>query len=428
MENGRLNTVRLFLRRPFLSLLAVSFLLLCFMGAKEGIQYSKAWYHKREARKALEARDFSKASYHFNICLELTPGNAGTHFLAAQAARRDGDLDTAEQHLLACQKLDDVIDDVTLEWALLLAQRGKLAEVEEYLRRRASELGPAASPILEVLTWEYLKQHRLSEATQFLNAWLVQEPNNDDAWVCKGWIAEHLFEHTAALEAYGKALEFSPDRDNVRFRIGEILLKKNRADEALVNLQQVHERRPEDPDVVVALARCNRQLGKLDEADALLKELLETHPRHCLALSEQGLVALAIGKPEQAEELLRRAMQYGPQDRQVLFNMYQCLEKLDKKEEAAQVQAKLREMEADLKRMTQVMQDVLKRPHDPALRCEAGRIFLRNGFKEDGLRWLGTALQEDPHHQLTHQTLADYYDQAGDKELAEVHRSFAEKK
>jgi Tfp pilus assembly protein PilF len=422
------NIVRLILRRPFLSILAVSFFFLCLWGGKEGIQYTKAWYHEREARKALEARDFAKARDHLNSWLEIRPNNASAHFLAAQAARRDSDLDSAEQHLLTCQRLEDVIDDVTLEWALLLAQRGKLAEVEEYLRRRASELGPAASPILEVLSWEYLKQHRLADATLFLNAWLVQEPNNDDAWVRKGWIAEHLFDHTAALKAYGKALELSPKRDNVRVRIGEILLQKNRPAEALGYLQQVHERRPQDPDVVVAFARCNRQLGKLDEADALLKELLATHPRHSLALSEQGLVALAAGNPEQAEELLRRAMQYGPQDRQVLFNMYQCLEKLDKKEEAAKVQAKLREMEADLSRMTQVMQDVLKRPHDPALRCEAGRIFLRNGFKDDGLHWLSTALQEDPHHQLTHQTLADYYDQAGDKELAEKHRSFAEKK
>jgi predicted Zn-dependent protease len=126
--------------------------------------------------------------------------------------------------------------------------------------------------------------------------------------------------------------------------------------------------------------------------------------------------------------LLRQAVKYAPQDRVVLFNLYQCLEKIDKKEEAAKIKARLKETEDDLKRMDEVMRNVQRRPHDPALRCEAGRIFLRNGFKDDGLHWLGTALLEDPNHTLTHKTLADYYDQAGDKELAEEHRRMAEKK
>jgi predicted Zn-dependent protease len=428
MNNGRLNIVRLLLRRPLLSLLSLGVVFLCIWGGFEGIRTLQAWYHEREARKALEARDFTKARDHLNSWLEIRPNNASAHFLAAQAARRDSDLDSAEQHLLACQRLDDILDDVTLEWALLLAQQGKLTEVEEYLRRRASELGPAASPILEVLSWEYLKQHRLVDATQYLNAWLVQEPNNDDAWVRKGWIAEHLFDHSGAIEAYSKALEISPLRTNVRLRIGEIFLQRNKPGEALGYLQGVHEQRPDDPDVVVALARCERQLGNLEEAEKLLDDLLATHPHHSLALSERGMVFLAANKPIQAEELLRRAMQYGPRDRVVLFNLYQCLEKIDKKEEAAKIKAQLDQNEEDLKRMTQVMQTVLKRPHDPNPRCEAGQIFLRNGFKEDGLHWLGTALQEDPLHQLTHQILADYYDQAGDKELAEKHRAFAEKK
>jgi predicted Zn-dependent protease len=428
MNTGRLNSVGFFFRRPFLSFLLLGLLLLVLWAGFQSIRFTQAWHHEREARKAIEARDFAGARGHLTICLEIKPDNPNLHFLAAQTARRDGDLDTAEQHLLACQRLEDVLDDVTLEWALLLAQRGELSEVEEYLKRRAAELGAAASPILDVLSWEYIKLHRLADATTYLNAWLVQEPNNDDAWVRKGWIAEHLLEFPAALEAYGKALEISPERDNVRLRIGEILVQKNRPAEALSHLQQVHRRRPQDPDVVVPLARCQRQLGKLEDAERLLSEVLDAYPHHSLALSEQGMVSLAANKPKQAEELLRRAIQYGPQDRQVLYNLYQCLEQIDKKEEAAKIQARLQKMEDDLIRMTKIMQDVLKRPHDAALRCEVGQIFLRNGFKDDGLHWLSTALQEDPNHQPTHQTLAEYFDQRGDKELAEKHRSFAEKK
>jgi predicted Zn-dependent protease len=405
-------------------LLAAALLSLAGWGGYEGYKSLQAWNHERAARQALTERDFKAARNHLRTCLDLRPNKASTHFLAAQAARRDGDLDAAEEHLLICQRLEDVTDDVTLEWALLLAQRGKLAEVEEYLNRRLVERDVNTPLILEVLSWEYLRVHRLAEASQLLEAWLALEPNNSEGWVRKGWIAEHLFNHAAALEAYGKALDLQPDKDSVRLRLAEILLLTNKPGDALGHLQQLFERPSDDPAVVVTLARCHRQLGRLDEARALLDDLLAARPRHSQALSERGMVAMDLNKPDQAEELLRRAADHGPFDKQILFNLYQCLERLDKKDEAAKIQARLKENEADLKRMRDIMKDVLRRPHDPAPRCEAGKIFLRNGFTDDGLHWLGTALQEDYSHQPTHQALADYYDQLGNAELAAYHKGF----
>jgi len=411
-------------RRPLASLLAAALLSLAGWGGYEGYKSLRAWNHERAARQALAERNFKAARDHLRTCLDLRPNKASTHFLAAQAARRDGDLNAAEKHLLICQRLGDVTNDVTLEWALLLAQRGKLVEVEEYLNRRLAERDVNTPLILEELSWEYLRVHRLAEAGQLLEAWLALEPNNSEAWVRKGWIAEHLFNHAAALEAYGKALDLHPDRDSVRLRLVEILLLTNKPGDALGHLEQLCERSSDDPAVVVTLARCHRQLGHLDEARALLDDLLAARPRHSQALSERGMVAMDLNKPDQAEELLRRAADHGPFDKQILFNLYQCLERLDKKDEAAKVQARLKENEADLKRMRDIMKDVLRRPHDPAPRCEAGKIFLRNGFTDDGLHWLGTALQEDSSHQPTHQALADYYDQLGNAELAARHKSF----
>jgi Tfp pilus assembly protein PilF len=53
-------------------------------------------------------------------------------------------------------------------------------------------------------------------------------------------------------------------------------------------------------------------------------------------------------------------------------------------------------------------------------------IFLKNGQDKEGLRWLASALQEDPAHRPTCQALADYYSRQGDAEAAERFRRLAQ--
>jgi predicted Zn-dependent protease len=86
----------------------------------------------------------------------------------------------------------------------------------------------------------------------------------------------------------------------------------------------------------------------------------------------------------------------------------------------------LERIDADLKRIDEVLKEVLRAPDDPSLRSEAGIIFLRNGEAQKGLRWLGMALQQDPWHPPTHQALADYYQDTGRLELAARHRQLAQ--
>jgi Tfp pilus assembly protein PilF len=82
----------------------------------------------------------------------------------------------------------------------------------------------------------------------------------------------------------------------------------------------------------------------------------------------------------------------------------------------------LKEIENHLSRLRKVTRHIAETPHDPALRHEAGMIFLNSGQNKEGLRWLYSALQEDPGYQPTHEFLADYYERAGDKQKAIWHR------
>ena len=53
-----------------------------------------------------------------------------------------------------------------------------------------------------------------------------------------------------------------------------------------------------------------------------------------------------------------------------------------------------------------------------------GLIFLQTGQAKEGLRWLNSALQEDPGYRPTHQALMEYYESIGDEEQAAWHRAW----
>ena len=64
-------------------------------------------------------------------------------------------------------------------------------------------------------------------------------------------------------------------------------------------------------------------------------------------------------------------------------------------------------------------------PLVPAPRLAAalgvGEIFLKLGNEKEGLRWLYSALQQDPGHRPTHQALRDHFRSKGQPERAAAH-------
>jgi thioredoxin-like negative regulator of GroEL len=106
----------------------------------------------------------------------------------------------------------------------------------------------------------------------------------------------------------------------------------------------------------------------------------------------------------------------------VNYHFYLCLERLGKKEEAQHVKDKLAKITEDLRLLDEATAKVAAAPKDPQWRYEAGAILLRNEQKEEGLRWLLSALEIDPRHAPTHAALAAHYEREGNRELAAYHR------
>jgi tetratricopeptide (TPR) repeat protein len=380
--------------------------------------------HYRDALHAIERRDFEQARVHLAAYLEVWKTSAETHFLAARTARRAGAYDDAERHLNECQKLGWVDEAIDLERQLLRAQRGDLASVEGGLLYFVQQNHPDYLTILEALTWGYIKTYNLSKASHCLELWLERQPDDIQALMWRGDVRERRLNYHDALLDFRRVVELDPQRDNARLRVAEMLLSMHQTDEAAREFERLHERQPENTAVLLGLARCRRLQARPDEARQMLDGLLDKGLQSVGVLSERGKLEMETGHPDSAERWLRKAVEQAPYERETAYSLYLCLQQLRHVDEAKKILAKLNEIDKQLKRLREITQKIGEKP-DPSLRFQAGLIFLRSGQEREGVRWLQSALQEDPHYQPARLALADYFEKAGDSVQAAWHRRLA---
>jgi tetratricopeptide (TPR) repeat protein len=378
-----------------------------YLGAR---QWRRA-HEFRAVRQALDRRDYAQARALVARCLDRWPQDAEVRLLAAQAARRGGDFAEAEKQLALCQQLQGDPDGIRLERVLAIAQEGDPTRVEGYL------LSPDRRPEEAVLVFEafaqgYLKAQRPSEALYCLDHWLKHQPANVRALLWRGQVLERWNELEEAVASYRRAAAADPDHEQAERLLALALARSDRAEEAVGRLERL--RRPGDVEVLLGLARCRLSLRQPDEARRLLDEVLAQDPRNAEALGERGKLALHTGRPAEAESWLNRALAQAPYDRDTNYTLYLCLEQQKRKAEAARVLEKVERIRTDLQRVSDLRRQVAASPRDASLRSQVGVIFLRNGQTEEGLRWLRSALQLDPHHAEAREALAKYAPQTKD--------------
>jgi Tfp pilus assembly protein PilF len=371
-----------------------------------------AWSHwstgqlLRQGEEALAAREYARARDYLQRYLSARPGDAHARLLAARAARRLHEYYEAREHLARCRQDGGDREAIDVEEALIAVQRGDEGPVAD-LRQRAKQDDDLALVILEVLIQHDLNTYQLWQALHGLNQYLQQRPDDLQALLGRAYVWERFLYFKDALEDYRRAVAAHPDNERARLGLADTLLQAGTPAEALTQYQWLAQRWPERPEVRLGLARCRLRLGQAEEARKLLDGLLAERSDQGEVLWERGQLALDEGKPAQAEPWLRRAVDLLPHDRRVNYALFRCLDELNRQPEAATVKARVDQIDADLRRLDEVRHKVMKTPADAALRCEGGLLFLRNGQRQEGIRWLRLALRLDPNNQAARKALAE---------------------
>jgi tetratricopeptide (TPR) repeat protein len=358
----------------------------------------------RQGEAALAARDYGKAREHLARYLSHRPDDAHALLLAARSARQLNEYYEAFEHLRNCRAAGGAVEAVDVEAALIAVQRGEAPS--PWLRRRAEEDDELALEILEALIQHDIDSYRLRQALHGLTRYLEARPDDLQALLARGFVWERFLSFPDALVDYRKAVAAHAESERARFKLAATLLISGTPDEALEQYRWLAQRRPSQPEVRLGLAKCLRLTGELDAARTQLDALVAELPDFGDAHWERGQLALDSNQPQEAELWLRRAIQAAPFDRRKHYSLYLCLTALERTNEAEQARVRVAEIDADLRRLDKICTEVMSRPDDAALRCEGGLLFLRNGEREEGIRWLRMALRLDPRNVEARRALA----------------------
>jgi tetratricopeptide (TPR) repeat protein len=381
-----------------------------------------AYAEYRAGQRANARHEFVQAQEHFEQCLKVWFLSPETQRLAGRAARRAGNFEAAAAHFRACRALGEHDDALDLESQLLRVQQGDFRSAAPALENRLAQQHPDSVAILEVLTPAYLQGYELRAALECVRRWLEAEPDSLPAWHYRAQVHSRLLVPAEVLASYRHIVELNPEDDEARLELAGQLLEARQPQEALEQYQIMRSRQGDTPQVLVGLGGCLRALKRPDEARDLLEKVLAAEPHNPEALAERSRLALEDGAPAAAEPWFRRALAERPAEHVLLYGLYQSLQRQGKQKEAAEVQAKMKAVEADLTQLRELLLQIARKPHDPELRYQAGVILLRNGKDQEGVRWLASALVEDPRQAATHRALVDYYERIGDAKQAAQHR------
>jgi tetratricopeptide (TPR) repeat protein len=399
--------------------------LILFAAGIIGVQLD-ASYHLQAARQALQHYRLEDAHHHLVRCMSVRGTDPEVLLLAARAARRAASFDEADYFLEEYRRLHGRTDELVMEQTLLKAERGDVDEVSLFGYTKVKERDPAAPLILEAFIQGYARLFRMREAEACVQEWKRFDPDNPMLYRLEGLVHEYAERQGAAIASYRRTLELDPAFDEARMRLVFHLLQLGQGKDAIAHAEYLVSRRPSDPLGHVYLARCQDQLGQQAEAERILDEILKTRPAFAPALFERGKLALRARELDRAEELLERASRLDPSDLQIQYQLYVCLSHAGKTERAKEVNARLKQIEEDLRQLQEITLGKMDRfPDDPGPRCEAGRIALRAGALKEALDWFKRALQVDAHHKPTHRALAELYFKMGEPGRAAFHRERA---
>jgi tetratricopeptide (TPR) repeat protein len=375
---------------------------------------ASAWYHFRCARADLESYHNPQAIRHLQACLRVWPDDADVLLLAARAARRARAYEDAERGLEKYQQVRGCDDAAAFEQLLLAAERGGEDRLIDICWRHVEQGHPKTPLILETLARAYMRHYRLPEARRCLDFWLHNTPDNPQAFCLKGHL--HLdYEHARppAEECYRRAVQLDPDLEEARLGLAVALLEDKAFPEAAGHLEYLAQCQPDNPRVRVDLARCRAAQGRRDEALVLVEAELARRPDYARALALRGRLAVEGEEYEAAEPWLRAAVAADPGDVQARYDLVRCLRYRGETAAARQHEARIRRGEADLKRIHEIATvEMAQRPHDPELHYTLGRLLLRSGRRGEALRWLHSALRQDPQYGPARRALAEYYREA----------------
>ncbi len=231
-------------------------------------------------------------------------------------------------------------------------------------------------------------------------------------WRADVW--ERILRWRAAAAEYRTILEIEPNHAEARRQLAQCLLELHENAAALPLFEQCLTNDPSDLLSALGAAKCYRRITEdPSEAErryqAILSGNWELLPeQRAEVLTELGQIAMQRREFPEAQTMLEEAIALQPTDAAAHHQLGRVHAHLGDLEQSRYHHETSQQLHAQFGRLSDIMRELLTSTQAPDLRWEAGKILLELGLEREGVAWLQTALHEDPSHQPTQQTLAEY--------------------
>lgn len=255
-----------------------------------------------------------------------------TTYLNVLAAKPDDERDPTQALLLLAQIAEERKDsEAALKWlaqiepgeaylnaqikrAQVIAKRGDMADARKLLRDIATNGEREESQII-VAEGQLLRDaNLLRESLNVFKDGLKRFPTNTDILYDYAMVAEKSSQWDVMEAALRKIMELAPNNQHAYNALGYSLAERNvRLDEAQVLIDKALKLAPDDPFIMDSMGWVQFRLGKLKEAETLLRRAYDLRPDVEIA-AHLGEVLWVKGQKDDAQKLWRDAQTKDPQN------------------------------------------------------------------------------------------------------------------
>jgi cellulose synthase operon protein C len=268
------------------------------------VYMARASYYAATNNTTAALADMQKA-------LQLDPRRSESYLNLALLQMHGQQWDAAELNFKKAVELSPKSTNALVSLGSFYQARGRYPEAEQMFRRAIDTAADDPNPRLSLAAL-YMKENKPGQAEEFLRQSKKDFPNNSvgyrmlgDFYFANEQLDKATAEYAALYQDHAKDMV-------VKKNYIQLLILKDRFDEARKLNDEVVKAKPDDPDVQVYKAEIEIRSGKADDAVNTLQAVLKNDPDNAIAHYQQGLAFDQLGNTNRAEKEWRDAVRLRP--------------------------------------------------------------------------------------------------------------------
>ncbi len=168
----------------------------------------------------------------------------------------------------------------------------------------------------------------LAQAEEAYDRAITLNPNNDDAWMGKGYLEENREDYRAAITAFRKSVELAPSQNSwLLFHIGTDHNQLGEFEEALKAWDEILSLNYIEQSNVNMIEFWNQRgislssLGRYKEAIESFDMTISLYPKHTYAWNNKGKALEALGRDSEAALAYKKALETDPTYKEAQINL-----------------------------------------------------------------------------------------------------------